>query len=234
MGAYYARQMLQARKDGRIGVVPYLTGFEVYTWWDLGVDDSMSIWFIQAVGEQVRVIDYYESSGMSLSHYAKVLKDKPYVYGDHFWPHDGAVREMSSTGDYAMSRKDTAEQLGVRPVTVIHRPKDTMSVLSGIENVRNLLGRCWFDEIKCNVGISCLEGYRAKYDEDKKKLLDHPEHDYCSHGADAFRTGAVGFQKMFKGNVQTEASSYDPLTGLDFAAMAARQGTALQDYDPLR
>jgi hypothetical protein len=71
--------------------VPYETGAEVYTFWDLGVDDSMTIWFGQFIGKETRWIDYYENSGMGLAHYAKILKEKPYVYGDHYMPHDAAV-----------------------------------------------------------------------------------------------------------------------------------------------
>lgn len=193
LGAYYARQMALARKEGRITSVPYDTGIEVYTFWDLGVDDSMTIWFMQFVGREVRVIDYYECSGMGLEHYAKVLKGKPYVYGDHYLPHDAAVREMSS-GEHARSRAEVAEDLGIRPVVIVQRPRNMDAVLNGIEAVRNSLGQCWFDERKCLTGIAALEGYRAKYDEDKKILSPHPLHDHCSHGADAFRTFAVGYK----------------------------------------
>jgi phage terminase large subunit len=227
MGAYYARQMAQARKEGRIGTVPYLTSHEVYTWWDLGVDDSMSIWFVQSIGQEIRVIDYYENSGMGLQHYAKVLKEKPYAYGDHFMPHDAAVREQSS-GEFARSRQEVAEALGIRPITVVHRPKDSASVLMGIETVRNLLSQCWFDEVKCNQGISCLENYKADYDEEKRKLSNAPKHDWASHGSDAFRCGAVGHQRMFRGLTQTVAGQYDPFTGLDLSPMPQVQ----KSWDP--
>lgn len=193
MGAYYAKQMLLARKEGRITRVPYETGSEVYTFWDLGVDDSMTIWFGQFIGNEGRWIDYYENSGMGLAHYAKVLKEKPYVYGDHYLPHDAAVREMSS-GERAKSRKEVAEDLGIKPIIVVERPRNTDAVMNGIEAVRNSLGSCVFDEVKCAQGISALEGYRSEYDEEKKVLKNTPLHDWCSHGADAFRTYAVGYR----------------------------------------
>jgi len=199
LGAYYAKQMLQARKDGRITRVPHAAGSEVYTFWDLGVDDSMTIWFLQQVGKEFRFIDYYENSGMGLAHYAKVLKEKPYVYGDHYMPHDAAVREMSS-GENAKSRAEVAEELGIRPVKIVQRARNTDAVMMGIEAVRNILSQCWFDEAKCAQGISALEGYKAEYNEEKKVLSNTPLHDYCSHGADAFRTFAVGYAEKTKGN----------------------------------
>jgi len=199
LGAYYAKQMLQARKDGRITRVPHAAGSEVYTFWDLGVDDSMTIWFLQVVGKEFRFIDYYENSGMGLAHYAKVLKEKPYVYGDHYMPHDAAVREMSS-GENAKSRAEVAEELGIRPVKIVQRARNTDAVMMGIEACRNILSQCWFDEVKCAKGISALEGYRAEYNEEKKVLSNNPLHDHCSHGADAFRTFAVGYAEKTKGN----------------------------------
>ena len=122
-GAYYAKQIAAARSEGRIGSVPWTPQIEVDTWWDLGVDDSMSIWFVQIAGKEFRFIDYYEASGYGLEHYAKVLKEKPYVYGNHYMPHDADVREMS-TGEIARSRREVAENLGIRPVVVVPRRKE--------------------------------------------------------------------------------------------------------------
>ncbi len=193
-GAYYAKQLRQARADNRVTSVPHASGHEVYTFWDLGMDDSTSIWFMQAIGRELRFIDYYEAQGEGLSHYAKVLKEKPYVYGDHYMPHDADVRELGT----GTSRKATAENLGIRPVIVVQRARDTQAVLSGIEAARNIMSQCWFDERKCSRGIAALEGYQAEYIEQQKKLADHPLHNWCSHGADAFRTCAAGFRPKAK------------------------------------
>ncbi len=146
------------------------------------MDDSTSIWFMQAIGRELRFIDYYEAAGEGLAHYAAVLKGKPYVYGDHYMPHDADVRELGT----GTSRKSTAEALGIRPVIVVPRPRDTQAVLSGIEAARNIMSRCWFDEKRCARGLAALEGYRSEYDEERKKLADRPLHDWCSHGADSF------------------------------------------------
>jgi hypothetical protein len=194
-GAYYAKQMAQARQEGRICRVPYDNMSEVYTFWDLGVDDSMTIWFIQPVGREFRVLDYYENTGFGLEHYAKVIKEKPYVYAEHIMPHDANQREMTNS-EIALSRKEVAENLGIRPITVVSRVKNVDTVVQvHIPAVRNILARCLFDELKCAKGISALEGYCAEYDEEKKKLGNRPLHNWCSHGSDAFRTFAVGYSE---------------------------------------
>lgn len=189
IGAYYSKQIKQAREDGRISNVPHVTGHEVYTAWDLGIDDSTTIWFFQVVGLEKRFIDYYENSGEGLSHYAKVMKEKPYVYGDHYLPHDVEVRELGT----GISRRETLEKLGIHPIVTVERSRDSQAVLMGIDAGRNVLSECWFDKEKCTRGLSALEGYHAEYDEERQKLKNSPEHDWTSHAADAFRTFAVGY-----------------------------------------
>jgi phage terminase large subunit len=211
LGAYYAKQIAKARKDGRITAVPHATGAEVHTAWDLGVDDSMTIWFFQQVGLQYRFIDYYENTGFGLEHYAKVLKDKPYVYGNHFMPHDADVREMSS-GTIAKSRKEVAENLGIKPIVVVQRAQNIDIIMQiHIPAVRNIMSQCWWDEKKCATGLSALESYAADYDDEKKVLKNRPAHNWASHGADGFRTFAVGYREVKKAGLppaQNLAKSY--------------------------
>lgn len=233
LGAYYSRQMAQARKDGRITKVPWVSSLEVNTFWDLGIDDSTTIWFMQQVGKEYRFIDYYESTGMGMGHYAKVLKDKPYVYGGHWMPHDGDQREMGD-GENAKTKKELAESLGLKPVHIVHRPRNNVVVLQHIEMGRNTLSQCWFDADKCNQGISALEAYHAKYDEEKKILSNTPEHDWSSHGADGFRTFVAGYREQYRGREQTEAGKYDPFTGLDHSFFPQPGAEMVDQYDPFR
>jgi len=181
-GAYYAKQMMDADREGRITKVPYDATIPVNTYWDLGVGDATSIWFIQNVGQEVRVIDYYESSGEGLPHYAKVLQDKKYIYGRHYAPHDIQVRELTT----GRSRLETSRKLGINFKVVAKLP-----VEDGIEAVRNFIPRCWFDEDKCANGISALRSYHKEYDEKNQTYQTHPKHDWSSHGADAFRYAAI-------------------------------------------
>lgn len=233
LGAYFSRQISDARKDGRITHVPYQPGLEVDTFWDLGVDDSMTIWFIQHVGKGHHVIDYYEGSGYGLEHYAKVLKDKGYTYGNHYMPHDAAAREMSS-GEIALSRREVAENLGIKPVIVVKRAKNIdLIVQVHIPAARNLIPLCWFDAEKCSKGISALESYRTEYDDDKKKLGNRPLHDWSSHGASAFITFAVGYvnEESFESVLQHgEALSARAHNLVTYHKLQSQQ----KDYDVLR
>jgi hypothetical protein len=197
-GAYFSKQMKDARTENRIRKVPWQKSQEVYTFWDLGVDDSMSIWFMQQIGKQFHFIDYYESSGYGLEHYAKVLKEKQYKYADHYMPHDAEQREMTNA-EVAKTRKEVGESLGIKPIHVVNRAKNMDIIIQvHIPACRNILENCYFDEENCRHGISALENFKAEYNEEKKVLGSRYEHDWASHGASAFRTFAMGYGSISK------------------------------------
>ena len=137
--------------------VPYDPALPVDTDWDLGIGDAMAIWFSQSLRSgEVRLIDYYEHSGEGLPHYAGVLKDKGYVYGEHWAPHDIRVRELGT----GKSRLETVRSHGIACRIV----RD-IGVADCIDAARLLLPRCWFDEEKCRAGLEALTFYRKGYNE---------------------------------------------------------------------
>ena len=207
IGAYYAKLLGDADDDGRITRIPYDPAYPVHTAWDLGVNDSTAIWFAQIFrGGAVNVIDYYENSGVGLDHYADILRQKDYSYGDHLAPHDINVQELGS----GKSRLETAYSLGIRFRVV---PK--MKIADGINAARMLLPRTYFDKDRCATGIEMLRGYRQEWDDKRKVFRDRPLHDYTSHAADAFRYLAIGLenkQQMVKPPQQRAMNDYNPFT----------------------
>jgi phage terminase large subunit len=181
-GAYYAKELQAAESNGRITKVPHDPMLQTHTAWDLGVSDSMSIWFFQAAGREIRVIDYFEAQGYGLDYYAKILREKSYLYGRHYGPHDIRVRELGS----GKSRWEIARELGITFQVVKQMP-----VQDGMNAVRMTLPRCWFDAQKTALGIDALKQYREKVDE-KRAIALGPLHDWTSHAADAFRYLAIG------------------------------------------
>lgn len=176
-GAYYAKDLEQADKDGRIARVP-VEKIETHTAWDLGIDDSTAIWFYQQAGREIRVIDYYEASGVGLEHYAHILKEKGYLYGKHYLPHDAEVKELGT----GRSRVETLASMGIRAEIVkLQRVED------GINAVRQLLPRCWFDAERCKQGVEALRLYRKEWNDKTQTFRMNPLHDWTSHAADAFR-----------------------------------------------
>jgi len=182
IGSYYGTQIEKAEEEGRITDVPWEPKLSVETWWDLGFGDATAIWFAQRTMNQIRIIDYYENSGQDFSHYAKVLKERPYVYGDHIMPHDADIGEIGGG-----RRIDVLKNLGIRP-----RVLPRAGIDDGINAVRLMLPRCWFDVRKTARGLECLRQYRREYNDKTKDFSDRPLHDWTSHAADAIRTGAMG------------------------------------------
>lgn len=189
-GAIYSKELAAAQS--RIREVPYDPTLPVDTDWDLGIGDAMSIWFSQSLKSgEVRLIDYYEASGEGFPHYAAVLQQRGYVYGQHWAPHDIEVRELGS----GRSRMEVAAGLGIR-FRVVPRLHGAVGqeVEDGIHAVRMLFPRCYFDAVKCKAGLEALANYRRDYNQRLNEFKAVPVHDWSSHAADSFRGLAVRHQ----------------------------------------
>lgn len=186
-GAYYVREMVNAKDQGRITSVAYDPLLPVHTAWDLGMGDSTAIWFFQIVGSEIRVIDFYEANSQGLPHYADVLKAKGYRYGDDWVPHDARVRELGT----GRTRVETLQSLGRKPRLVPDH-----KLMDGINATRETLPLCWFDEKRTEYGLDALRQYRSEYDDKTLVFDDTPRHDWTSHAADAFRYLAMAWRKL--------------------------------------
>jgi phage terminase large subunit len=184
-GSYYGKWLadLKAKPVPQITDVPAVDGEPVETWWDLGHSDATAIWFVQPHGQQFRILDYYENNGVGLEHYANEILTKPYKYSRHVLPHDAEAHELGTN----LTRVETLRRLMPKHMMAI-APRQ--SVDDGINASRELLPRCWFDKIKCNAGLKALAAYHEKIDDVRRVGLG-PLHDWASHGADAFRYGAL-------------------------------------------
>lgn len=187
-GAYYGTEMSKAEEQDRITDIPYDKSIGVETWWDLGMNDLMSIAWVQRVGLWVHFIDYYENSGEGLAHYAQILQEKQkergLVYTEHLWPHDGNVRILDETG---RRRTQVMADLGYQ-IRVVERG----AVLAeSIEATRNLIPKCRFDQTRCGQLVKALKNYRKEWDEDRGVYKNRPLHNWASHPADMVRTGAM-------------------------------------------
>ena len=134
-GAYYAKEIREARVAGRITKVSYQPVAPVNTWWDLGINDKTAIWFMQRIGKEWHAIDYYENTDEGLAHYARVLQDKKYLYGTHIAPHDIRVRELGAANGEGARRIETAKSLGIN-FTIAPGPNE-ITVADGIQAVRD-------------------------------------------------------------------------------------------------
>lgn len=187
VGSYYGDLINSLRKNGHITRVPYEPKLPVYTAWDLGRSDATAVWFAQPVSREMRIIDYYEEYNKPLQYHAKQIKEKPYLYEDHFAPIDIEVTEYTSH----RSRKEKAQDWGIDFVTT---PKH--SLMERHDSVRDFLLKCYFDSAKTFEGINALSGYQKKFDAKTRAYSETPLRNWAKHGADSFGGLAMNDENM--------------------------------------
>ena len=198
-GNYFAKDMIALRKRGGITKVPLLD-VPVNTFWDIGNSDGCAVWFGQELRGEDRFIDYYEAHGENLRHYVKELRDRGYLFGTHYLPHDAAHQRL---GDYNKSTMQMLQDLmpGEKFVIV---PRIT-ELITGIQQTRKHLRGAYFDEAACAKGITRIEGYRKRFSRADMRFIDQPDKSNgCTEGADALRQWA---QAKELGMLESDAST---------------------------
>lgn len=192
---YFAEQMAVVRKQHRIRNIPILTDKRVNLFLDIG-RDTTAVWFHQYAALEHRFIDYLQSSGKTLDYYAREIQKRGYLLGNIYLPHDA--------GDESVVTTDTAEKKmkrlfpGVKIRVVPRIPQKYMA----IDAARSKLAECYFHELQCAKGISCLDNYRKKWNEAVGNWSDEPVHDENSHGADAYMQFAQGWEPSHEGGAR--------------------------------
>jgi phage terminase large subunit len=160
----------------------------VYAFWDIGVSDATAIWIAQWVGREIRVLDYYEAVRQPLGTHLQWLRDSGYGKAACFLPHDAAQADAYT----AIRFEDHIRSAGFDTVTVKNQGKG--AALKRVEAGRRLFPAIWFNEATTSGGIEALVNYHEKID-DKRNVGLGPEHDWASHGADAFGLMCVAYEQ---------------------------------------
>lgn len=198
--AYYHKEMTLAREQWRVTKIEYDPQLPVHTFWDLwwsgSWSDETSIWFAQFFKTEIRLIDYFEVQGMSMREIVNFhINPRGYKYGTHYLPHDANHHEYTIGG----TKLDRAKEFWLNAIAL-----KIASIASGIDKVREIFHRCYFDESKCWIGITHLNQYSKKYNKSLGMFTSEPEHDEHSHCADAFRylamSDAVVLQTFYNPN----------------------------------
>ena len=204
-GSIYGNEISDLEDKKRITTVPHDPAYVVHTAWDIGYKDDTAIIFFQDIGHSINIIDCYANRNKPFPHYAEVLKEKPYHYGNHYGPHDIEVTEFSN----GRSRREVANQHGIRFKVV---PKTILE--DGIHSVKIILPRCKIDVDHCKPLIDALRHYHRRFSEKERIFKTKPVHDWSSHYADSMRVLATGFQEVRyndKNRQQTAENNYQIL-----------------------
>lgn len=187
-GAYYAQSIANARGEKRIGRVQPDPLMTYRAFWDIGTKDSTAIWIAQFVGREIRVLNYYEAQGQPLSAHLQWLRDNGYGKALCILPHDGSnVNHIS-----AATFQSHIEAAGFETEVIPNQGKG--AAMRRIETARRLFPSVWFNEDTTTAGLDALGWYHEKRDEARNTGLG-PEHDWASHGADAFGLMCIAYEE---------------------------------------
>jgi phage terminase large subunit len=193
-GAYYAAALAEARQKKHIGRLDRDPLMQVRAFWDIGVRDATAIWIAQFVGREIRVLDYYEAVGQPLATHLDWLRTNGYGAALCVLPHDGAK------GDEIMAIRyeDHIRSAGFEAKTIPNQGKG--AAMKRVEAGRRLFPSIWFDGEKCSSGLDALGWYHERIDEARNIGLG-PDHDWSSHGSDAFGLMCVAYEEPSDGRV---------------------------------
>lgn len=192
-GAYFAKHLTEAKAQkriGRVGADPLLT---LRAFVDIGGTgakaDAFTMWITQFVGQEIRVLDYYEAVGQPLATHLAWMRDRDYTPAKcQFWlPHDGSTHDKVFDVSYESALKSAGYQVTVVP------NQGKGAAKARIEAGRRLFPSIWFNQETCQAGLDALGWYHEKKDEERNIGLG-PEHDWASHGADAFGLMCVVYE----------------------------------------
>ena len=213
-GAFWGRELRELAEAGRIKTLEADPSLKVHTAWDLGFRDDTAIWWFQVGRGEVRVLDFHASSGEAIKYYGDLIKSRKYNYGKHWLPHDAKAKTLASGGKSIVEQ--LAAELGEwKNLAIV----PDLSVQDGIQAVRHMLPRTWFDK-STDEGIEALRQYQREFDEDKKAFRERPRHDWTSHPADAFRMMAIAWREEVKSKPELE-----PMRGI----MVGRASVSLDE-----
>ncbi|WP_133675501.1 PBSX family phage terminase large subunit [Aquamicrobium defluvii] len=194
-GAYFAQALSAAKAEGRIGKVAADPLMTLRAFVDIGGTgakaDSFTIWIVQFIGKEIRVLDYYEAQGQPIATHLNWMRGKGYTPDRcQFWlPHDGSTQDRVFDVSYESALRDAGYHVTVVP----NQGKGAAKMR--IEAARRLFPSIWFNADTTEAGRDALGWYHEKRSQDDRNIGLGPEHDWSSHGADSFGLMCVAYEE---------------------------------------
>lgn len=194
-GAYFAQALSVAKAEGRIGKVAADPLMTLRAFVDIGGTgakaDSFTIWIVQFIGKEIRVLDYYEAQGQPIATHLNWMRGRGYTPDRcQFWlPHDGSTQDRVFDVSYESALRDAGYHVTVVP----NQGKGAAKMR--IEAARRLFPSIWFNADTTEAGRDALGWYHEKRSQDDRNIGLGPEHDWSSHGADSFGLMCVAYEE---------------------------------------
>jgi phage terminase large subunit len=209
-GAYYARQLAEAKEQGRICHLAADPLLRIRAFFDIGGSgasaDAMAIWIAQFVDREIRVLDYIEGQGQVLAYYINILRQRGWASALCHLPHDG-VNENNITGKRYVDHLREADFECADPI----KNQGKGAAMMRVESARRLFPRIWFDSDRTEAGREALGNYHEKRD-DKRSIGLGPNHDWSSHASDAFGLMCIVYEEPERAKAE-DSEAGEPIEG---------------------
>ena len=185
---YFAHAINDIRENDRIVSGLMIANQNLYTAWDIGMNDCTAICLFQIERRNEQwwpyVVGYIENNNRELNFYIDecrrfAARNKLTIHS-HYLPHDVQKRDFN-TGKNTV---DFGLELGER-FYIVPRPT---SKENAIESMRRKLNMTYFNKENTMRLIDCLSNYSKEYDAKMGTYKNRPVHDWASHGVDSYQT----------------------------------------------
>lgn len=191
---YFAHAIKNIYDNERLIVDLMIANTNVYTAWDIGMNDctAITIFQLRRVDNYLKpiVIGYIENNNRDLAFYIAELRRFCAKYNlnikEHFFPHDAKKREFNTGRDTLDYMSDMGERAFFVP-----RPQSKQNT---IEAMRRLLYFTSFNKTTSMRLIDCLSNYSKEYDDKMGTYKNNPLHNWASHGVDSFQTMTLALE----------------------------------------
>lgn len=189
-GAYFTKQLSALKREGRIGRVASDPNMKRRLFVDIGGTgvnaDAFTMWGAQFIGREVRVLNYYEQVGQEVGHHLSWMREQNYQpeNTEIFLPHDGATHDKV----FNVSYQSAFENAGYSVTVVPNQGRG--AAMARVNAARRIFPSVWINESTTTPGVEALGWYHEKWDDERDIGLG-PEHDWASHGSDAFGLMAI-------------------------------------------
>jgi hypothetical protein len=196
VGAILGRYIEQADKDGRLGLEALYDRHAgpIYVSADIGFRDAAAFWFWQAYTDGFALIDYYEDTGLDAGDWIERLEMLPYAIDTFYLPHDARAKTFATKHNVVSQFLAAKDRLHAKNIKLVPQAK----LQDRINAARHILPSCRFDAAACAQGIAALREWSFKYDEERRCFSSEPDHNWASHGSDAFTYGALMVAEQVK------------------------------------
>jgi hypothetical protein len=197
VGAILGSRLEQAEKEGRVSddVVMDPAGGGIVVSCDIGYRDAAAFWFWQAIPGGFQLLGYDEESGLDAPDWCERLRDQPLPISRVMLPHDAKAKTFTSKHSVLETFMKAGFKCGIVPQT---------RIVDRINAARTIINRCRFAKTPCTKGLQILRDWAFKFDEERKVFSREPDHNYASHGGDAFSYGCQSVEEFVKEKAPTD------------------------------